>query len=247
MKKLLIFTNLILFCLAVVLILSNMVKSKQNQLAEIEKQQVNTSPRKSSAEKSRKNSVDAGGERVSLPTPDNACGMIISNDVFSQVRAPLANTRMGRADMILVGVIEGKAAIIRSNTRQQQFNPYLVQAQMMTSHMNGRGFHQWSQMSGRRNNGPAQQYVKIEQMMNNGFTLKEVQRDRAILVRGNDRVELVLQVPSKNRAAARAPRQLSQAQQFQQAQMYMQSQMIRSIREIQQNNRSNQQGSRNRR
>jgi hypothetical protein len=246
MKKILIFTNLILFCLAVILVLSNLAKSKQNQLAELEKQVVD-SPRKSSGEKNRKNSVEESGERVTLPTPDNACNMIISNDVFSQVRSPLANTRMGRADMILVGIIEGKAAIIRSNTRQPQFNPYLVQAQMMTSHMNGRGFHQWSQMSGGRNTGPAQQYVRLGQTMNNGFRLEEVSRTRALLVRGNDRMELVLQVPSKNRAASRAPRQLSQAQQFQQAQMYMQSQMIRSIREIQQNNRSGQQGSRNRR
>ena len=245
MKKILIFTNLILIGVTGILMLGNLAKHKQNQLKAIEKQVV--SSRKTDEKSSKKSSGAKEEEQVQLPAPDDACNMIISNDVFSQVRSPLANVRMGRADMILVGVVEGKAAIIRSNTRQQQFNPYLLQAQMMTSNMNGRGFHSWSQMSGGRNTGPAQQYVRLNQTMNNGFTLKEVHRNRAVLFRGNDRMELTLQLPSKNRAAARTPRRLNQAQQFQQAQMYMQSQMIRSIREIQQNNRSAQQGNRNRR
>ena len=246
MKKILIFANLILLCAVALLGLSNMQLSKKKQLEELDKQLVTSSGSNAGAKNS--GSAKKQTPAVEMPDVDNACNMIMSNDVFSQVRSPLANTRMGRPDMILVGVVEGKAAIIRSNTRQQQFNPYLVQAQMMSANMNGRGFYQWSQMSGRRNTGPAQQYVRIGQTMNNGFVLKEVSRSRAVLVRGNDKLDLELQLPSKNRAAARAPRRLNQSEQFQQAQMYMQSQMIRSLREIQQNNnRSGQQGNRNRR
>jgi hypothetical protein len=250
MKKMLIFLNLILAGVLVIVVISTLAQKSRRQVAAIDRQRKENS-RKAALNKSVKapnNERTAVDEQpVSLPAPDDAASMVVAHDVFNQVRSPLANVRMGRADMILVGVVEGKAAIIRSNTRQQQFNPYLLQAQMMTSNMNGRGFHSWSQMSGGRNTGPAQQYVRLNQTMNNGFTLKEVHRNRAVLVRGNDRMELTLQLPSKNRAAARAPRRLNQAQQFQQAQMYMQSQMIRSIREIQQNNRSAQQGNRNRR
>jgi hypothetical protein len=86
--------------------------------------------------------------------------------------------------------------------------------------------------------------------MNSGYVLVEVTRSRAVLERGNDKLELELQDPSKNRTAARQsqPQRLNATQQFQQAQMFMQSQMIRTMREIQQNSRSNApQGNRNRR
>ena len=91
-------------------------------------------------------------------------------------------------------------------------------------------------MGGRQSNTPAKQYVRLGETMANGYTLAEVTRTRAVLVRGNDKMELELQDPSKNRAsrASRAPR-LNSTQQFQQAQMFMQSQMIRTLRDIQRN------------
>lgn len=251
MKKMLIFLNLILAGVLVIVVISTLAQKSRRQVAAIDRQRKENS-RKAALNKSvkaPKNERTAVDEQpVSLPAPDDAASMVVAHDVFNQVRSPLANTRMGRADMTLVGVISGRAAIIRSNTRQRQFNPYLVQAQMMSANMSGRGFHRWSQMSGRGNSGPAQQYVKLGETMSNGYALTEVTRSRAVLVRGNDKIELDLQVPSKNRTAARQrPQRLNQAQQFQQAQMYMQSQMIRTMREIQQNNRSGAQGNRNRR
>ena len=85
--------------------------------------------------------------------------------------------------------------------------------------------------------------------MNSGYVLVEVTRSRVVLERGNDKLELELQDPSKNRTAARQQQpRLNATQQFQQAQMFMQSQMIRTMREIQQNSRNTApQGNRNRR
>ncbi|MBO5668146.1 MAG: hypothetical protein J6S43_03380 [Lentisphaeria bacterium] len=254
MKKVLISVNLILAGLVVIAALSNLtLKVKNENIAADQRKKAaraRNSVSKSEAAKAdddRKNTAGAV-----LKTPDEASGKIVELDVFNQIRSPLANTRVGQADMTLVGVIENKAAIIKSNNRRQQFNPYLAQAQRLASSMSGQPqggrFTQWSQMGG-RNAGPSPQYIRIGQTTASGYTLEEVTRSRAVLVRGNDKLELELQDPSRNRATARRQnRRLNSTQQFQQAQMFMQSQMIRTMREIQQNSRQNAPaGNRNRR
>lgn len=239
MKKVLIFTNLFLACIVVILTISNLTEKAQSQISGVERQRRS---RVAEDDVSTGGADSSAGEAVVLPQADEALATIIAEDVFNPIRSPLANTRIGRADMTLVGVIEGRAAIIKNNTRQQQFNPYLAQAQRMAAAMGGSQggqggaprFTQWSQLSGRRNNGPAQQYVRVGQTLSNGYTLTSVTRSRAVFERGNDKLELDLQLPSRNRAAARPQQRLSAAQQFQQAQMFMQSQMIRTMRDIQQ-------------
>ena len=237
MKKVLIFTNLILACIIVILTISNLSEKAQNKIAAAERQRKNS--RAAREEQSPRS--DSPEQPVTLPAPDEALATIIAEDVFNPIRSPLANTRVGRADMTLLGVIEGRAAIIKNNTRQQQFNPYLAQAQRMAAAMSGSQsgagaprFTQWSQLSGQRSNAPAQQYVRVGQTLSNGYTLTAVTRTRAVFERGNDKLELDLQLPSRNRAAARAPQRLNAGQQFQQAQMFMQAQMIQTMRTIQQ-------------
>ena len=186
-----------------------------------------------------------------LPDLDKAVEKAIAADIFSNVRSPLANVRTGRSDMTLVGTFKMGAvegAIVKQTNVNRQFNPFIMQAMRMAGGPGGPGgpgggfggrrgnYTQWSAMGGRRSNTPVKQYVRVGETMANGYTLAEVSRTRAVLVRGNDKIELELQDPSKNRAAARntQPR-LNANQQFQQAQMFMQSQMLRTLQNMQRN------------
>lgn len=189
-----------------------------------------------------------------LPQIDDAAAKVAQQDIFNNIRSPLANVRNSRTQLTLVGVFHcGKTqgAIIKQNTSQRQFNPYLAQL-MMASGMGGnrggmggnRGgmggmgggrFTRWSQVSG-RSSGAEKQYVKLGDTLSNGYTLAEVTRTGVTLIRGNDRIELELQDPSKNRSASRnntVRRGLNATQQFQQAQMIMQGQMMRTMQQIQ--------------
>ena len=188
-----------------------------------------------------------------LPDIDEAAKKITTLDVFNNVRSPLANVRNSRTQLTLVGIFKSgkmEGAIIRQNNRTRQFNPYLAQMMMqsgMAGGMNrmggmgnrmgrmGGGFTNWSQMSG-RNSGNDKQYVRVGDTLSNGYTLAEVTRTGATLIRGNDRIELELQDPSKNRASANANRNfrgMNANQQFQQAQMIMQGQMMRTMQQMQ--------------
>ena len=191
---------------------------------------------------------------------DESAKKIISHDVFNNVRSPLANVRNSRTQLTLVGIFRcGKTegAIIRQNNRNRQFNPYLAQMMMHGGMMNrpggmmnrpggmgGNRFTSWSQVAG-RNSGAEKQYVKVGETLSNGYTLAEVTRTGATLIRGNDRIELELQDPSRNRNSGRNysnNRSLNSTQQFQQAQMIMQGQMMRTMQQMQQTIRSNQGG-----
>ncbi len=195
-----------------------------------------------------------------LPQIDEAAKKIIALDVFNNVRSPLANVRNSRTQLTLVGIFRcGKTegAIIRQNSRNRQFNPYLAQM-MMHSGMNRGGmnrggmgggrFTNWSQMSG-RSAGAEKQYVRVGDTLSNGYTLAEVTRTGATLIRGNDRIELELQDPSKNRASASRSsnnRRANPMQQFQQAQMFMQGQMMRTMQQMQRTIQSRNSGGGNR-
>lgn len=193
---------------------------------------------------------------------DESAKKIISHDVFNNVRSPLANVRNSRTQLTLVGIFRcGKTegAIIRQNNRNRQFNPYLAQMMMHGGMMNrpggmmnrpggmgGNRFTSWSQVSG-RSIGAEKQYVKVGETLSNGYTLAEVTRTGATLIRGNDRIELELQDPSRNRNSGRNynnNRGLNSTQQFQQAQMIMQGQMMRTMQQMQRTIQTNQ-GNRN--
>ncbi len=253
MKKALITLNIVLAAAVAIIILGNISTDKKNSATKKKALAKSTAVQAGTKKNAEKKETADEAPAVKLLSPKDAAAKIVEKDVFNQIRSPLAFSRVGRSEMTLVGVIDGKAAIIKSNIRQRQFNPYLAQAMRLSTNMRGGGggrFTQWSQMSNNRRNGPVQQYVRLGETMNSGYVLVEVTRSRAVLERGNDKLELELQDPSKNRTAARQsqPQRLNATQQFQQAQMFMQSQMIRTMREIQQNSRSNApQGNRNRR
>ena len=199
-----------------------------------------------------------------LANIDESAKKIISHDVFNNVRSPLANVRNSRTQLTLVGIFRcGKTegAIIRQNNRNRQFNPYLAQMMMQGGMMNrpggmmnrpggmgGNRFTSWSQVAG-RNSGAEKQYIKVGETLSNGYTLAEVTRTGATLIRGNDRIELELQDPSKNRNSGRSYSGnrpgLNSTQQFQQAQIIMQGQMMRTMQQMQQTIRNNQGGGNN--
>ena len=78
------------------------------------------------------------------------------------------------------------------------------------------------------------QSVKVGETLANGYTLIEVGRASAVLVRGSDRVELILQDPSKVKNSGRttAPARPT-AQQMMQAHMATQRQMINVMQSMQ--------------
>ena len=90
------------------------------------------------------------------------------------------------------------------------------------------------------------QSVKVGETLSNGYTLVEVGRASATLVRGSDRVELVLQDPSKVKGSGRsaAPQRLNTTQQMMQAQMATQRQMMQVMQNMQRSLNSGGGGSR---
>lgn len=231
MKKILAGFNILLGGIILLLTISNLSSEEKKNSGK----NIKTVSAKSSRKNVRRASVPVEKEVRELPELAPAVEKIISADVFSNVRSPLANVRSGRNEMTLVGTFkmgDVEGAIIKQTGSNRQINPFLMQAMRMSGA--GGGFTRWSAMGGRQSNTPFKQYVRLGETMANGYTLAEVTRTRAVLVRGNDKMELELQDPSKNRSAGRSNRpRLNSTQQFQQAQMFMQSQMIRTLRDIQ--------------
>ena len=210
---------------------------------------------------------------VPLADIDESAKKVIAHDVFNNIRSPLANVRSSRTQLTLVGIFrcgKSEGAIIRQNNQNRQFNPYLAQMMFQSGMMGNRGgmmgnrggmmgnrsgmmgnrggngrFTSWSQVAG-RSSGSEKQYVKVGETLSNGYTLAEVTRTGATLIRGNDRIELELQEPSRNRNNrggnnGRRPG-MNSTQQFQQAQMIMQGQMMRTMQQMQRTIQSNQGG-----
>ena len=236
MKKALVTLNIVL-TLSVVWAVSGLF-SKQDKVIvrskKIDRTNAGVSKKTESSEK-----ID-----VQLPAPDAAAEKIASLDVFNQLRSPFANTRMGRTDLTLLGTFKvGKleGAVIRQQNRSRQVNPYLMQAMRMAgvggAGRMGRGrFSSGTQRQLNILNQPLKHYIRLGETLSNGYTLIEVSRTKAVLVRGNDKLELELQDPSKNRTAVtrRAAPRMNANQQFQQAQMFMQGQMMRTMQQMQQ-------------
>ena len=179
-----------------------------------------------------------------LPDLPQAVDKVINADVFNNVRSPLANVRSSRNEsLVLVGVFQSgnvSGAIIKQNARSNQFNPYLMQAMRMSGAQQRGGYMRWSAMGGRPGNTPLKQYVRVGETMSNGYTLAEVSRQRAVLVRGNDKLELELQDPSKNRSSQQSGRpRMNSQQQYQQAQLFLQAEMIRTFRGMNQGGNRN--------
>ena len=246
MKKALIIFNVILG--GIIFLIFASILSAAPEKSSVEKKRVAVSAKKSS----KKSSESASQKAAPLLPPDKAAEKVTITDVFNNVRSPLANVRSGRNDMALVGVFkmgEIEGAIIKQNTRNRQFNPFLLQAMRMSGFGGGNRRGNFN----RNQTTTIKQYVRLGETMSNGYVLTEVSRTRAVLERGSDKIELDLQDPSKNRAAAASSsRRMNSNQQFQQAQMFMQSQMLRTMMQIQRNNsvpanRGNSGGNRGRR
>ena len=266
MKILLVTINIVLAFIALGVIHNTVAGSKKQQA-------VVTAVTPASGSKSKKSfsgrkQVRRQQQKKELPSMAEAEKQIVALDIFNKVRSPLANERTSRSQLTLVGTFtmgNVKGAIIRQQNAARQFNPYLAQAMMAGNmgnrggnmgnrgnrggNMGGRGgmrggFSSWSQVSSGRNN-TVKQYVRVGDTLSNGYTLVEVSRSHAVLLRGNDKIELELQDPSRNRASnRRTPQRMNATQQFQQAQMIMQRQMMNTMRQMQ-NTIQNQQRSNN--
>ena len=169
---------------------------------------------------------------------------IVESDVFNAERSPASG---GRLELTLVGTFkigDLEGAIIRINAqRQRQINPFM---RMMMPGGPGNAFQRggnrsgatrqrfgggnWMSNSGNSNTAGNRQYVRIGDTLDNGYTLTEVTRTRAILARGSDKMELELQDPSKNAVARRSGGQrLNTNQQLQQAQLMTQQMLMRTL------------------
>lgn len=204
-------------------------------------------------------------EKVKPPTIDENISAIINGDIFNPERTPnTGGPNSGRSEMTLAGTFKvGKVAgaIVIQRNRQRQFNPFMPQFAFGPGGRFGGGqgggfrgsdgrlgsmrqrFTQFSQQqtgnvrggqSGQLSTGNRQS-VKVGETLSNGYTLIEVGRASATLVRGSDRVELVLQDPSKvkNSGRSTAPRRMNTAQQMMQAQIATQRQMMHVMQSMQ--------------
>lgn len=201
---------------------------------------------------------------VTPATTDENIAAIINGDIFNPERTPnTGGPNSGRSEMTLAGTFKvGKVsgAIVIQRNRQRQFGGFMPQfafgpggrfggnpgagmrnadgslgsmrmrfTQFNQQNNNIRGGGQSGQLStGNR------QSVKVGETLSNGYTLIEVGRASATLVRGSDRVELVLQDPSKVKNSGRttAPARPT-AQQMMQAHMATQRQMINVMQSMQ--------------
>ena len=209
-------------------------------------------------------------ENVKTPTVDENISAIINGDIFNPERTPnTGGPNSGRSEMTLAGTFKvGKVsgAIVIQRTRQRQFNPFMPQFAFGPGGRFGGGdmrgadgrlgsmrqrFTQFSPQqqnnirggqSGQLSTGNRQS-VKVGETLSNGYTLIEVGRASAVLVRGSDRVELVLQDPSKVKSSGRstAPSRPS----AQQMMMATQRQMLNVMQNMQRS-LSNQGGGGNR-
>ena len=199
------------------------------------------------------------------PTVDENITAIIDGDIFNPERTPnTGGPNSGRTEMTLAGTFKvGKVsgAIVIMRTRQRQINPFMPQFSFGPGGRFGGGFGsdqrtpggrlgstrmrftQFNQQnnvrggqSGKISTGN-RQCVKIGESLSNGYTLVEVGRASATLVRGSDRVELILQDPSKVKSSGsrNTGRRLTTAQQLQQAQIATQQQMMRVMQNMQRN------------
>lgn len=249
MKTLIILVNIALAGLLTASVFSALRNTPESEGAPVRRQ---TAHKKSVQPK--KNPSAAAGGKTEAPPRDEQIALILKSDLFNPERTPNAanGRRNTRAELSLVGTFEagkikGAVIVVRTNNRQQ--NPFMRMMMMggpggMPPGGRGPGgrgpgvqrfsFGQNNQNNRRNDNTAVKQYVRIGETMTNGYTLVSVSRDRAMLTRGGDKLELELQAPSINQNAARrggAPR-LNATQQLQQAQLATQQMMVRALMEM---------------
>ena len=159
-------------------------------------------------------SADKEAVEVKVSTPEENISAIINGDIFNPERTPnTGGPNSGRSEMTLAGTFKvGKVsgAIVIQRTRQRQFNPFMPQFAFGPGGRFGGGdmrgadgrlgsmrqrFTQFSPQqqnnirggqSGQLSTGNRQS-VKVGETLSNGYTLIEVGRASAVLVRGSDR------------------------------------------------------------
>ena len=210
---------------------------------------------KSRSEAARKN---AQAEKETPPTREEVKSSIIDSDIFNPERTPNAaiGRRNVRVELALVGTIEAgkyRAAVIVQRTNTRQINPFMRMmwggpggpggmgpggpGGMGPGGRGGRrfgmGLNNLNNQQRRNNPAMVKQYVRVGETMPNGYKLTTLTRTRAVLTRGGDKMELELQVPSRNQNAARRTTQrLNVNQQLQQAQLQTQQMMVRALMEM---------------
>lgn len=197
---------------------------------------------------------EASAEQAKTMTDDEKVTAIMEGDIFNPDRSPLLNSGGGgRSEMTLagtykVGDVQGAIVIVRN--RQRQFNPFMPQFAFGPGGPGGPGAMNMRLANGQlgsmrqrfvqRNqqnqlSAGNRQSVKVGESLPNGYTLISVGRASATLARGSDRVELVLQDPSKvkgSRSSGARPR-ANAHQQFMQAHMATQQMMLRTMQSMQ--------------
>lgn len=213
-----------------------------------------------------KKNVASGKDNVQekAPTVEENISTILDGDIFNPERTPnTGGPNSGRVEMTLAGTFKVgnvSGAIVVMRTHQRQVNPFMphfsfgpggrfggdnqrnASGRLMSTRMRFTQFGQQNSnnirggQSGKLSTGN-RQCVKVGESLSNGYTLVEVGRASATLVRGSDRVELILQDPSKVKSSGNrgGGRRLTTAQQLQQAQIATQQQMMRVMQNMQRN------------
>ncbi len=127
-------------------------------------------------------------------------------------------------------------------------------SRMMSANRNAQGIVQPGQPNTNNNNVTYKQYGRIGETLANGYTLTEIERNRVVLTRGSDKIELELSDASKNASKNnqkrnnnnRQPNQnqimqqlLQGMQNMQRAQMMQGFQMMRMTQQNMQNQQNN--------
>ena len=252
MNRFLLVINILLFFGVAVSFGSNLnfIRRSSSKLTVVKRQPKKTASVQSEKLNSTKN------------TPEENINTIVNGDIFNPERTPnTGGPNSGRDEMTLVGTFKaGKVsgAIVIQRSRQRQFNPFMPQISFGPGgRFGGQGnnmrtadgrlgsmrhrFIQFNQQNVRGSNQSGQlttgnrQCVKLGETLPNGYTLIEVGRASATLVRGSDRMELVLQDPSKVKTSSgnTGGRRLTTAQQLQQAQIATQQRMMQVMQNMQ--------------
>ena len=195
---------------------------------------------------------DAAAVQTKAMTDDEKATAILEGDIFNPDRSPLLNSAGGgRSEMTLAGTYKAgdvQGAVIIVRTRQRQFNPFMPQFAFGQGLMGGgrdarladgrlgstrQRFVQRNQQN--QLSAGNRQSVKVGEALPNGYTLVSIGRASATLVRGSDRVELVLQDPSKvkNSGRGNARPRMNPQQQFMQAHMATQRMMLHTMQNLQ--------------
>ena len=189
-----------------------------------------------SVKKAGKKTVEKKKVSYAVQTPETEWkDKIVNQNIFSYMRNPGGMVGIGQnsIQLSLVGICDVggvKSAVIVQKTGRQRNFPF------------GGNFGPRENTNNQQKSSP-QQYVRVGETLSNGYTLTEITRTGAVLMRNGKRMDLELQKASVTATPANSSNRRNQRQndfqQIQRMQMFQNMQMMRMMRMMQNNGNSN--------